>query len=84
MEEKKQMLELLEKIEKTMTDLNYDNFNTAVDALVNAKNIYIAGVRSSAALVFPFGALPPCRFLPYGRNQINEACCEQSKMHTHA
>ncbi len=41
----------MEKIEKTMTDLNYDNFNTAVDALVNAKNIYIAGVRSSAALV---------------------------------
>ena len=41
----------MEKIEKTMSDLNYESFNTAVEALLNAKNIYIAGVRSSAALV---------------------------------
>lgn len=41
----------MEKIEKTMSDLNYESFNTAVEALLDAKNIYIAGVRSSAALV---------------------------------
>lgn len=41
----------MEKIEKTMSDIDYTSFNTAVDALLNAKNIYIAGVRSSAALV---------------------------------
>ena len=39
------------KIEHTMSQIDYDSFNIAVQALLNAKNIYIAGVRSSAALV---------------------------------
>ncbi len=41
----------MEKIERTMADLDYESFNKAVEALLSAKNIYIAGVRSSAALV---------------------------------
>ena len=41
----------MEKIEKTMSEIDYNSFNEAVQALLNAKNIYIAGVRSSAALV---------------------------------
>ncbi len=41
----------MEKIERTMSALDYDSFDRAVKALLSAKNIYIAGVRSSAALV---------------------------------
>ncbi len=41
----------MEKIEHTMSAIDYDTFSKAVEALLNAKNIYIAGVRSSACLV---------------------------------
>ena len=41
----------MSKLEHTMSRIDYDSFNIAVNALLNAKNIYIAGVRSSAALV---------------------------------
>ena len=41
----------MEKIERTMSALDYDSFDIAVKKLLSAKNIYIAGVRSSAALV---------------------------------
>ena len=41
----------MDKIERTMSALDYDSFDRAVKALLSAKNIYIAGVRSSAALV---------------------------------
>ncbi len=41
----------MSKIEHTMSQLDFESFNTAAEALLSAKNIYIAGVRSSAALV---------------------------------
>jgi DNA-binding MurR/RpiR family transcriptional regulator len=40
----------IEKIKKTVTELSRDDFNGAVSAIVGAKNIYVLGVRSSAAL----------------------------------
>ncbi|MEG0456874.1 MAG: MurR/RpiR family transcriptional regulator, partial [Oscillospiraceae bacterium] len=40
----------IEKIKKTLEDINFDEFNTIVDCVINAKSIYILGVRSSAAL----------------------------------
>ncbi len=40
----------MDKIEKTMGQLDRDGFNKAVDALFRAKHIYTVGVRSSASL----------------------------------
>ncbi len=40
----------IEKIRMTLDELDNDNFNSCVDHILNAKNIYILGVRSSAAL----------------------------------
>ena len=40
----------MEKIRYTMENLSRDSFNRAIDAIDNAGNIYITGVRSSAAL----------------------------------
>lgn len=40
----------IEKLEKTIHELDYDNFNKATELILNAEHIYIAGVRSSAAL----------------------------------
>ena len=40
----------IEKIRKTLDDISRDDFEGAVDALIGASNIYILGVRSSAAL----------------------------------
>lgn len=39
-----------EKILFTLTEIDREQFNAAVDTLLNAENIYITGVRSSAAL----------------------------------
>lgn len=40
----------VEKIRATLEEVDRDSFRKAVDAIVNAKNIYILGFRSSAAL----------------------------------
>ena len=40
----------IDKIRMTMEETNRDNFNETVDAILEAKKIYIIGVRSSAAL----------------------------------
>jgi len=40
----------IDKIRMTMEEIDRDEFSGAVDAIVNAKRIYILGVRSSAAL----------------------------------
>lgn len=40
----------LEKIKQTMEEIDVDMFHETVDTLVNARKIYILGVRSSAAL----------------------------------
>lgn len=40
----------IDKIKKTLDEISRDDFNSAVDAIVQAKKIYIFAVRSSAAL----------------------------------
>ena len=40
----------IEKIRMTMEELDREEFNAAVDAIVQAKRIYILGVRSASAL----------------------------------
>lgn len=40
----------IDKIRLTMEEVDHDSFNGAVDAIVEAKKIYIIGVRSSAAI----------------------------------
>lgn len=40
----------IEKIRQTLEELDRDSFNSAVDAIVSARKIYIIGVRSSAAI----------------------------------
>lgn len=40
----------IEKIRSTLDRINHDHFNTAIDAIVNAENIYILGMRSSSSL----------------------------------
>ncbi len=40
----------IEKVRVTLDEINREDFNKAVDAIVGAKNIYILGLRSSAAL----------------------------------
>lgn len=40
----------MEKIRQTLEEMDRDDFNSAVDAIVNARKIYIIGVRSSAAI----------------------------------
>lgn len=40
----------IEQIRLTMEETNRNDFNSAVDAIVNAKNIYILGLRSASAL----------------------------------
>ena len=40
----------MEKIRRTLDKINPDHFNSAVDAIVSAENIYILGMRSSSSL----------------------------------
>jgi len=40
----------MEKLQKTIEEIDTKSFDAAVDAIINAKNIYIVGMRSSAAL----------------------------------
>lgn len=40
----------VEKIRMTLEETNRDDFNRAVNAIISAKNIYVLGLRSSAAL----------------------------------
>ncbi len=40
----------IERIRKTLENVSQEDFNRAVDALVNAKHIYIIGIRSAASL----------------------------------
>ncbi len=40
----------IEKLQKTVEDINTASFDAAVDAIINAKQVYIVGMRSSAAL----------------------------------
>ena len=40
----------IEKIRRTMEKASVEDFEQAVDAIVNAKNIYILGIRSASAL----------------------------------
>ena len=47
--EKVLMLDI-EKIRRTLDGINHDDFESAVNAIVGAKNIYIIGVRSSYTL----------------------------------
>lgn len=40
----------MDKIQKTLTEINHDEFKNAVDVLTKARKIYIIGARSAAAL----------------------------------
>lgn len=40
----------MEKLQKTVDEINIVSFDAAVDAIINAKHVYIVGMRSSAAL----------------------------------
>jgi len=40
----------MEKLQKTVDEINVVSFDAAVDAIINAKHVYIVGMRSSAAL----------------------------------
>lgn len=40
----------IEKLQKTVEEINTDSFDAAVDAIINANHVYIVGMRSSAAL----------------------------------
>ena len=40
----------MEKIRRTLDKINPDHFNSAVDSIVSAENIYILGMRSSSSL----------------------------------
>ncbi len=40
----------IDKLKKTLLNINKDDFNKAVETIINAKTIYILGVRSSASL----------------------------------
>lgn len=40
----------MEKLQKTIDDIDREHFNDAVDAIIRADHIYIVGMRSSAAL----------------------------------
>ncbi len=40
----------IDKIRITLDRINHEHFNTAIDAIVNAENIYILGMRSSSSL----------------------------------
>lgn len=51
----------IDRIRGTLASLDRDVFNSAVDALISAKNIYIIGLRGSSALA---------RFLEYYLNHI--------------
>lgn len=53
----------IEKIRRTLEEASLEDFNNAVDAIVEAKNIYILGIRSSSAL---------SGFLSFYFNQIFE------------
>ncbi len=46
----KVLLSDMEKIRKTLEEIDHASFENAVDAIVGAKNIYIIGVRSSSSL----------------------------------
>ena len=39
-----------EKLQKTLEDVDQQSFDAAVEAILNAENVYIVGMRSSAAL----------------------------------
>lgn len=40
----------VEKIKRTLEEIDRDSFNRAVDSLISAKNIYIVGMRSSSSV----------------------------------
>lgn len=40
----------MEKLQKTIEEIDMLSFNTAVDAIISARHVYIVGMRSSAAL----------------------------------
>ena len=40
----------MDKLHSTMEEVNKDDFNRAVEMILNAKNVYIVGMRSSTAL----------------------------------
>lgn len=44
------LLSDLDKLKMTIEEMDYDSFNQAVDLIMNAKRIFILGVRSSAPL----------------------------------
>ena len=46
----KVLLSDVDKIRRTMEEIDHDSFEEAIDRIVNAKSIYIIGVRSSSAL----------------------------------
>lgn len=55
------------KIRSTLEELDHNSFDRAVDTIVNARRIYILGVRSSSAL---------SRFLAFYFNLIFDNVCE--------
>ena len=59
----------MEKIRATLEELDRNSFEQAVDAILNAKKIYILGVRSSSAL---------SRFLTFYFQLIFDNVCEVS------
>ncbi|MBE6606844.1 MAG: MurR/RpiR family transcriptional regulator [Ruminococcaceae bacterium] len=40
----------MDKIRRTLDKINHEHFNNAVDAILNAENIYILGMRSSSTI----------------------------------
>ena len=44
-----------ERIQNTMEQINRDDFNHAVNSIINGKHVYIIGTRSSASLALFFG-----------------------------
>lgn len=40
----------MEKLQQTIEEIDVDSFNAAADAIIQAKHVYIVGMRSSAAL----------------------------------
>lgn len=56
----------IEKIKRTMEQIDHDAFNSAVETILNAKNIYVIGIRSCA---------PLADFLAFYLNYIFDRVC---------
>jgi DNA-binding MurR/RpiR family transcriptional regulator len=67
----------IENIRATLEKINYQAFESAVDSIINAKKIYIVGLRSSTALADFLGfylnlVLDNVKIVSYGMSEIFE------------